>query len=74
METQLIYKKTMEITDTQTDRYGRLKPAALLEITQEAATVHADILGVGRELLDPKDLFCAVARQHIDIRRLPRRG
>lgn len=74
MENKLIYTKTMTISDTQTDRYGRLKPAALLEITQEVAATHAEQLGAGRETLDPRNLFWAIVRQNIDIRRLPRKG
>ncbi len=74
MEDKLIYTRTLTISDTQTDRYGRLKPAALLEITQEAAATHAGQLGAGREALEPRNLFWAIVRQNIVIRRLPREG
>lgn len=74
MENNLIYTKTMTISDTQVDRFDRLKPAALLEITQEVAGTHAEQLGAGREALDPRNLFWAIVRQSIEIRRLPRKG
>lgn len=74
MENQLIYTKTLTISDAQADRFDRLKPVALLEITQEVAATHAKRLGVGRQTLALKNLFWAIARQKISIHRLPRRG
>ena len=38
---------------------------------QETAGDHAALLGVGRNLLDPRGLFWAIVRQTVEIRRLP---
>ncbi len=74
METPLVYKKTYVISDTQVDRFGRLRPAALLEMTQEVATAHAILLRLGRQELEPLGLFWAIIRQSAQINRLPRQG
>ena len=53
------------------DRWGRMRPSALLEIMQETAGDHAALLGVGRDVLAPRGLFWAIVRQTIEINRLP---
>ena len=74
MEAQLVYSKTTVLDDTQVDRFGRMRPSALLEVLQTVAVDHAKALGVGREALDPKGLFWAVVRQTLEIHRMPRVG
>ena len=36
------------------DRYGHMQPWAVLDLFQDAATVHAVELGIGREDMDHK--------------------
>lgn len=68
---ELIFTKEFQIDATKADRWGRLAPMALLECMQAASTDHAELLGVGREALLRHDLFWAVARQQVEILRLP---
>lgn len=74
MEVELLYSKWFDINDTQTDCFSRLRPSALLEITQQVASEHAWKLGQGRDVLEPKGLFWAIVRQTVNICRMPRQG
>ncbi len=74
MSEPMVYCKTTVISDTQTDPFGRLTPAALLALAQEMATEHALALGLGRPALDPLGLFWAIIRQTVSVARLPRQG
>ena len=60
MDPLLIYTKTIKLDATQVDAFGRMRPSALLEITQEAAGEHANLLGVGRDALGSHGLFWAI--------------
>ena len=71
MDSNLIFTRKTLVDATHVDRWGRLRPASLLEIMQETAGDHAALLGVGRNLLDPRGLFWAIVRQTVEIRRLP---
>lgn len=68
------YFKTVFIDSAHADCFGVLRPSALLEIMQEAAGEHAEVLGCGREMTVQKGLFWAIVRQTIEITRLPRVG
>lgn len=74
MENQLIFTKTTPVTAVMADRWGRLRPSALLEVIQQTATDHANALGMGRDLLGPRGLFWAIVRQSMEICRLPCMG
>ncbi len=41
-------KVTVPLRVTDFDRYGRLKPSAVLSLFQEAATVQAGVMDIGR--------------------------
>ena len=71
MDTQLLFTRKLKIDATQVDAFGRLRPSALLEITQEASGDHASLLGLGREELTRHGLFWAVVRQVAQIHRMP---
>ncbi|MCI6728698.1 MAG: thioesterase [Candidatus Faecousia sp.] len=71
MATELIYSKSTLVDSTHVDRWGRMRPSALLEIMQETACDHAQTLGVGRERLAEQNLFWAIVRQTLEICRLP---
>lgn len=66
-----LYTKTIYVDAAHSDRFGRLRPTALLEIMQEAAGEHAALLGLGREPLLKKNLFWAIVRQSLEITRCP---
>lgn len=74
MDSQLIYTRITHVDSTHCDRWGRMRPASLLEVLQEAAGDHAQALGVGRDRLESQDLFWAVVRQTVEIQRLPCMG
>ena len=69
-----IYQQNYEITDTYVDRYGRLRPAMILLLAQEAAGRHCDLLQVDYDTLGKRDLFWAITRHRVQITRLPTRG
>lgn len=72
MEQMLKLEKTLE--DIHVDRYGYLRPSALLYMAQEAAGQHSALLGTDFDTLQKKGLFWAVTRHGVTVRRLPRSG
>lgn len=71
---ELVYTKSVYVDSAHADRFGYLRPSALLEILQEAAGEHAALLGLDRMTLLEKDLFWAIVRQSLEITRLPAIG
>lgn len=69
-----IYRQTFQITDIAVNRYGRLKPSALLYYAQEVAGQHCNALALDYDTLAKKRLFWAVIRHRIQITRLPMSG
>lgn len=66
-----IFRYTATVTTAQSDRWGRLKPSALLGLLQEAALGHCTRLGAGTAELLKRDLLWVVARQGLEISRMP---
>lgn len=69
-----IYQQNYEITDSHVDRFGRMKPAMILLLAQEAAGHHCDLLRVDYDTLKQRNLFWAITRHRVQITRLPTRG
>lgn len=69
-----IFQKDFELTDIYVDRYGRLKPSAILLFAQEVAGMHCTELAVDSDALEKQRLFWAVSRHRVQITRLPRIG
>lgn len=69
-----IFQKDFELTDIYVDRYGRLKPSAILLLAQEVAGMHCTELSVDSDILAKQHLFWAVSRHRVQITRLPRIG
>lgn len=69
-----IFQKDFELTDIYVDRYGRLKPSAILLFAQEVAGMHCTELAVDSSILEKQHLFWAVSRHRVQITRLPRIG
>lgn len=69
-----IYQQTFHINDAQVDRFGRLRPSALLWMAQEVAGDHVALLSMDYDSLWRKGLFWAVTRHRVQITRLPHLG
>lgn len=61
------FKKNYTIRINDLDRYDRLKPSAILDISQDLASKHADSLHVGYDDLIKKDLARMVVRTKFKI-------
>ena len=69
-----IYIDQFTISDLQCDRFGRLKPSAILWLVQEMAGRHCRILGVDWDTLAQKGMFWAIIRHRVQISRMPKNG
>lgn len=69
-----IYQQDLLITDDLVDRFGRLKPSAILYLAQEVAGDHFALLSMDYESLARRGLFWAVTRHRVQVTRLPSRG
>lgn len=69
-----IYVQDHIVDDVLADRFGRLKPSAILMLIQEASGHHSELLRVGYDSLAAQDLFWAISRHRVQIARLPRIG
>lgn len=67
-----IYQQEVILSNMHTDRFGRLTPAALLYLVQEAAGAHSRLLGADGDRLG--NLFWAVSRTKVEVEQLPRIG
>ncbi len=73
IDTELIVdlKVTVPLRVTDFDRYGRIKPSAVLELFQEAATVQANAMDIGRDAMERRGVFWAVIRTYYEVTRQP---
>lgn len=69
-----IFRQTFPVTDMDVDRYGRLKPSAVLYYAQEIAGQHCNLLSLDYDTLAKRRLFWAVIRHRVQISRVPLRG
>ena len=71
IDTELIVdlKVTVPLRVTDFDRYGRLKPSAVLALFQEAATVQANVMDIGHDAMERRGVFWAVIRTYYDVSR-----
>ncbi len=56
------------------DRYGRMQPAAMLDLFQELAISHAEELGIGRASMLEKNVVWVVVRAKLEVVREPKFG
>ena len=68
------YTQQFRIASYQTDLTARIKPSAILEIMQEMAGAHAELLGVGRPCLSPMNLAWVLTRVEVRMERYPVSG
>ena len=66
------YRKKFQIRPTEVDRYGRLKPSAMLLYIQQTAGEHSDSYSLTYDALAQRGIFWAVMRHQIEITRLAR--
>lgn len=57
---------------TDFDRYGRIKPSAVLSLFQEAATVQAGLMDIGHDDMERRGVFWAVIRTYYELVEQPR--
>ena len=69
-----IYVNQYAVNDSVVDRYGRLRPAAILFLAQDMAGRHCVQLELTYEQLAARGLFWAVTRHRVRVNRLPRSG
>lgn len=69
-----VYSQTFFVSDLLVDRHRRMKPSAILYLTQEISQSHCNLLRLDWETLAQKGLFWAVIRHGVRIRRLPTAG
>lgn len=69
-----LFFQNFYINDMAVDRYGRLKPSAILFFAQEVAGQHCNLLQVDYDTLASRRMFWAVIRHRVQITRLPTRG
>lgn len=69
-----IYSQSFIVDNNSTDRFGRMKPSAILSYVQEVAGKHFDILDRSLDSVGQKGLFWAVIRHRVQIHRLPAAG
>ena len=68
------YSQTFRVASYQTDLSARMKPSAILEIMQEMAGAHAEMLDVGRSRLQPMNLAWVLTRVEVRMERYPVSG
>ena len=68
------YRKNFQIRPTEVDRYGRLKPSAMLLYIQQIAGEHSDSYNLTYDALAERGIFWAVIRHQLEIHRLPTQG
>ena len=49
------------------DRYGRMQPAAVLDIFQDMTTLHAELLGIGRDVMLQAGVIWVVVRTKLQM-------
>ena len=68
------YSQTFRIASYQADVSARIKPSAILELMQEMAGAHAELIGVGRNSMMPRGLAWVLTRVEVCMDRYPRSG
>ena len=69
-----IYTLPYSIRSRDVNMFQHLRPSQLFELLQEAATDHSGLLGAGVEVIRRQNLMWVLARQNVEIIRMPRYG
>ena len=73
-KSHFIHRMQFDMEHIHTDRFGRATPAALTYFVQEAAGEHCQLLQVDDYFLKDKNLFWALSRTKVEVKRLPHLG
>ena len=65
------YQEDFRIYSYQTDVANQWRPSAILEVMQEMAGAHAELLGVGRNALMNRNLAWVLTRVEVEMDRYP---
>ena len=68
------YVQNFTVDDMAVDRFGYLKPSAILYYAQEVAGAHCKALALDYDTLARRRMFWAVIRHRVQITRLPTQG
>lgn len=66
------FSRNIKIKASQADASLRLRPSSLLTLLQEISIEHTEILGYPRETTLDKGLLWVVAKERIEIKRMPK--
>lgn len=66
------YSQKLTVPCYQTDAAQLLKPASFMDLAQEAANLHADVLGFGYDDLSRTKALWVLSRMHVKFLRHPR--
>lgn len=66
-----IYTLPYRLKSRDVNMFSRLRVSQLFELLQEAATDHSDLLGAGVHDIRQKGLMWVLARQNVEIARMP---
>ena len=69
---EISYRKEIQVRPTEVDRYGRLKPSAMLLYIQQTAGDHFNTDDLSYDALAQRGIFWAVIRHRVQVTRLPR--
>lgn len=71
---QRIYQEQLKLRSCHCDMMGTWKPSAILELMQEAAGAHGELIGFGRSTLIQQGLVWVVSRVEVVMDRYPTIG
>ena len=66
-----IYREELRLRTEQVDLCGTWRPSAILDLMQEAAGTHGEMLGFGRAALLDQNMFWVLARLEVEMDRYP---
>jgi acyl-ACP thioesterase len=69
-----VWRENFEVKSYNVDFQQNIKPSSLMQFFQEVASNHAAELGAGYDTLISRDLFWALSRLTVDVKRMPRWG
>ncbi len=68
------YSKTLKIIPEQVSPFKEIRPSAILKILQELAIEQTESFGYPKNVTDQKGVIWVVAKQHVEIMRMPTYG
>ncbi len=69
-----IYTLPYAVRSRDVNMFQHMRPSQLFELLQEAATDHSELLGAGVDVIRRQELMWVLARQNVEIGRMPRYG